>query len=191
MGSLAYFGQVLGRRADGLRLLIAAVMLMLAYEPMLIFDVGFQLSVGATTGLLLLGPWLGKLFNRVWLVGGDIRDSLAAQIAVWPILLITFGNLSVFAVLINGLILWLVPVIMGLGAVLAVAGVVWRPLGQVMGWVVYGPLTLMVRMIEWFGAKEWMNLVVEGVSWWWGWGYYLVLGGLLIKFYKYNRKNVK
>jgi len=191
MGSLAYFGQVLGRRADGLRLLIAAVMLMLAYEPMLIFDVGFQLSVGATTGLLLLGPWLGKLFDRVWLVGGDIRDSLAAQITVWPILLITFGNLSVFAVLVNGLILWLVPVIMGLGAVLGVAGVVWRPLGQVMGWVVYGPLTLMVRMIEWFGAKEWMSLVVEGVSWWWGWGYYLVLGWLLVKFYRYSRKNVK
>ena len=166
-------------------------MLMLAYEPMLIFDVGFQLSVGATTGLLLLGPWLGRLFDRVWLVGGDIRDSLAAQIAVWPILLITFGNLSVFAVLVNGLILWLVPVIMGLGAVLGVAGVVWRPLGQVMGWVVYGPLTLMVRMIEWFGAKEWMSLVVEGVSWWWGWGYYLVLGWLLVKFYKYNKKNVK
>ncbi len=181
MGSLAYFGQVLGRKADGVRMLLAAIMVMLLVEPYLIFDVGFQLSVMATAGLMFVGPILGKVFNRVWVIGGDIRDTVSAQIAVWPILLIVFGNLSVFAVLVNSLILFWVPIVMGLGAILGLAGLIFGQgligtvLGQVIGWLVYGPLTLMVKIIEGFGNKEWMSLVVENVSWWWGLGYYLVL----------------
>ena len=181
MGSLAYFGQVLGRKADGVRMLLAAIMVMLLVEPYLIFDVGFQLSVMATAGLMFVGPILGKVFNRIWVIGGDIRDTVSAQIAVWPILLIVFGNLSVFAVLVNSLILFWVPIVMGLGAILGLAGLIFGQglmgtvLGQVIGGLVYAPLTLMVKIIEGFGNKEWMSLVVEDVSWWWGLGYYLVL----------------
>ena len=181
MGSLAYFGQVLGRKADGVRLLIVAVMGMVVVEPRLIWDVGFQLSVMATSGLMFVGPVLNRVFKRVWLIGGDMRDTVAAQIGVWPILLITFGNLSVFAVVVNSLILWLVPVVMGLGGILAVGGLIWQPLGQVIGWLAYVPLALMVRVIEWFGDKAWMSWQVEGISWWWGLGYYLVLAGLLFR----------
>lgn len=181
MGSLIYFGQVLGRKADGVRLLIVAVMGMLVVEPMLIWDVGFQLSVMATSGLMFVGPLLETVFKRVWLVGGDMRDTVAAQIGVWPILLITFGSLSVFAVVVNSLILWLVPIVMGLGGILGIGGLIWQPLGQVMGWLAYVPLALMVRVIEWFGGQSWMSWQVEGISWWWGLGYYLVLAWLLIR----------
>ena len=181
MGSLIYFGQVLGRKADGVRLLIVAVMGMVAYEPRIIWDVGFQLSVMATSGLMFVGPLLETVFKRVWLVGGDMRDTVAAQIGVWPILLITFGNLSVFAVVVNSLILWLVPIVMGLGGILGIGGLIWQPLGQVMGWLAYVPLALMVRVIEWFGGQSWMSWQVEGISWWWGLGYYLVLAWWLIR----------
>ncbi len=181
MGSLIYFGQVLGRKADGVRLLIVAVMGMVAYEPRIIWDVGFQLSVMATSGLMFVGPLLETVFKRVWLVGGDMRDTVAAQIGVWPILLITFGSLSVFAVVVNSLILWLVPIVMGLGGILGIGGLIWQPLGQVMGWLAYVPLALMVRVIEWFGGQSWMSWQVEGISWWWGLGYYLVLAWWLIR----------
>jgi len=181
MGSLAYFGQVLGRKADGVRLLVVAVMVMVLFDPMIVWDVGFQLSIMATSGLMFIGPLLEKVFKRVWLIGGDMLDTVAAQIGVWPILLITFGNLSVFAVVVNSLILWLVPVVMGLGGVLAIMGLIWQPLGQVIGWLVYVPLTLIVRVIEWFGDKAWMSWQVEGLSWWWGLGYYLVIAGILIR----------
>jgi hypothetical protein len=50
-----------------------------------------------------------------------------------------------------------------------------------MGWLVYVPLALMVRVIEWFGGQSWMSWQVEGISWWWGLGYYLVLAGLLFR----------
>ena len=181
MGSLAYFGQVLGREADGIRLLTAASMVMILVDPMLVFDVGFQLSVAATAGLLFISPLLGKLFNRIWLVGKDVSESLSAQLAVWPILLITFGNLSVFSILVNSLILWLVPIIMNLGMVLALAGSVSMGLGQVVGWLVYGPLHLMVQVIKWFGSKTWMSFSVEmadvGIA---KYGWLVIYYGLLV-----------
>ena len=174
MGSLAYFGQVLGRQKDGLRLLVVAVMGMLLWQPLLIWDLGFQLSVTATLGLLLIGPFFCRL-KKIKLVGEGLADTLSAQIAVWPVLVISFGHMSLFGILVNSLILWLVPIIMYMGAGLAVVGMVSGGLGRVFGWLVYVPLTVMVRMIEWFGGQAWISFVVEGLNWWWGMGYYLVL----------------
>ena len=187
MGSLAYFGQILGKKGDGIRMLVTAGLVMILYNPLLIWDVGFQLSMAATAGLILISPLIDKLVGKIWLVGKDVSETLAAQIAVWPILLITFSQLSAFGILVNSLILWLVPIIMVLGAVLAGLGLVWLPLGQLVGWVTYGPLRLMVSIIKWFGSFSWMSWQIEGVGWWWGWGYYFVLAVGLRHFYKQKR----
>ena len=181
MGSLAYLGQVLGRKSDGVRLLLAAAGVMLWVEPSLVYDVGFRLSVAATAGLLLIAPLLGKVFDRVALIGKDLSETTAAQIAVWPILLTTFGQVSAFSILINGLILWLVPMIMVLGAVLAGAGLVLGPWAAPIGWLAYGPLHLMVGVISWFGGLSFVSWTVDLKasvigSFTWVFLYYLVLG---------------
>ena len=181
MGSLAYFGQVLGRKADGVRLLITAAGVMLLVKPELVWDIGFQLSVMATSGLLLIATELGKIFNRMGEIGKIMSETLVAQIGVWPILVINFGQMSVFAVLVNSLILWLVPVIMGLGAILAGIGWISIGLSQVVGWLVYVPLRWMVGIIEWFGKQSWISWEVGEISWWWGVGYYLVLGMIWLR----------
>ena len=145
MGSLAYFGQLLGKQAGGLRLLMLAALLMLVMEPLLIFDLGFQLSVGATSGLLLLGERMDKIFGRVPLVGKAMGETVSAQIMVTPILLLAFGKMNVFSILINSLILWLVPFIMLWGVILGVTQL------KIAAWLVYIPLTIMVRVITGFG----------------------------------------
>jgi len=137
--------------------------------------------VAATAGLLLIAPLLGKVFDRVALIGKDLSETTAAQIAVWPILLTTFGQVSAFSILINGLILWLVPMIMVLGAVLAGAGLVLGPWAAPIGWLAYGPLHLMVGVISWFGGLSFVSWTVDLKasvigSFTWVFLYYLVLG---------------
>jgi competence protein ComEC len=134
MGSLAYLAQALGRPAQTLRLLFLAAGVMLFINPLTVFDVGFQLSFLATLGLIVLCPRLQR-------VPAGVRESLAAQIFVWPILLYNFGQLMPFSILVNSLIVWLVPFIMLLGAAVAVSG--WL----VFGWLVYVPAHLMVKII--------------------------------------------
>jgi len=145
MGSLAFGGQILGRKTQGLRLLIAAIMIMLLVDPSIVLDIGFQLSVAATFGLIVLGPRLEPVLGRVWLVGKNLTETTSAQIMVWPIIVFYFGQMSAFSILVNSLILWLVPIIMALGAILALTGL------TPVAWLAYVPLTLMVRVIEFFG----------------------------------------
>lgn len=115
MGSLAYLGQALGRQAETLRLLLLTAVIMILISPLIIFDVGFQLSFLATLGLILLCPRLTR-------IPGMFRESLAAQIFVWPVLLLNFHQLNPFVILINGLIVWMVPYIMFFGTALAITG---------------------------------------------------------------------
>ena len=145
MGSLAFGGQIIGRKSEGLRLLIAAIMIMVLVNPSIIMDVGFQLSVAATFGLIFLSPRLEPILGRVWLIGKDLTETTSAQIMVWPIIVLYFGQMSAFSILVNSLILWLVPIIMALGFFLALTG------NQAVGWLTYVPLTIMVRVIEGFG----------------------------------------
>lgn len=145
MATCAYLGQLLGRQSNGWRLLMAAAMLMLLFEPLLLFDLGFQLSFSATAGLIILGKRLESIFGRIAVIGKAMAETMAAQIFVTPIIISVFGQVSVFSILVNSLILWLVAPIMVLGALLALTRL------QLVAWLAYVPLHLMVLIIEWFG----------------------------------------
>jgi competence protein ComEC len=82
----------------------------LAYNPQLIYSTGFQLSVAAVFGILLLTKPLRSLVERTLLrplksppgqVSNLICVSLAAQLATSPIIAATFEQVSVVGVLTN------------------------------------------------------------------------------------------
>ncbi|MBU1085706.1 ComEC/Rec2 family competence protein [Patescibacteria group bacterium] len=198
MGSLAFFGQIIGRKGDSMRLLLMAVMGMLLYKPILVWDVGFQLSVAATLGLMFISPLLKGVFDKIIFVGENMSETISAQIMVWPILMIYFNNLSLFSVVVNSLVLWLVPVLMTWGAILALVGLLFSGgwfsfLVKGVGWICYAGLTMMVRVIEWFGGQAWTSWPMkEGVvtssepwiNWWWAVGYYVVLSIIIWRYMK-------
>lgn len=121
MGSLAFAASALNRGAQAGWGLLLAGFAMLAIEPFLLFDIGFQLSFVATAGLLFLMPVFEdrfKLFARlkeVPLLGDGASTTIVAQAATLPILLANFGNLSIASILVNTIVLWTVPTIMFLG----------------------------------------------------------------------------
>lgn len=131
MAILVLAGEILGRERDALNTLGAAAALLLAAAPGLLFDLGFQLSVGATLGILLLaGPIQTWLAPRLALllpgraaagIAGGLAATLGAQAMVEPLSLHAFGVFSPIAPVANLMVVmfvgWLVP--MGLGAVVA------------------------------------------------------------------------
>jgi len=188
MGSLAYLGQMVGRKADGVRMLVISGGGMLLYNPIYLFDIGFQLSFLATLGLLLISTSFERFLGEIWLIGKDMSQTLSAQIMVWPILVINFHQMSVFSILVNSLILWLVPIIMNLGMGLALVGSISLGLGRIVGWLVYGPLHLMAEVINWFGSKTWMSFELDmGGGYWWLVAYYGILW-LVLKRFAYGKK---
>jgi competence protein ComEC len=84
--------------------------LVLAYNPQLVYSTGFQLSVAAVFGILLLTKPLKTLVERTLLrpfakppeqISNLISVSLAAQIATSPIVAATFDQVSVVGVFTN------------------------------------------------------------------------------------------
>lgn len=181
MGSLTYLAQFLGREKDAILCLLFAGAVMLLISPLMLFDIGFQLSFLATAGILFIYPKLqGRVF-RTPLLGEELRVTLAAQLGTLPILIFNFGQVSFLSPLINALVLPVVPLIMGLGAGLVAMGLLVQPLAQVAAWLVWVPLTYFVRLIEWFGGLPWVSFSVGKPSWGWLVGYYLVISLWVLK----------
>lgn len=89
-----------GRDVDGLSLWSLAQLLLFALDPLQLQNIGFQLSFGATWGLLVLAPHIKRLLERRWKASGATELaslSLGAQIATTPILLYHFGRVSLVA----------------------------------------------------------------------------------------------
>ena len=101
MAGLVMFARAVGRPAEARRVLVLAMLALLAADPFLVHSVGFLLSCGACAGIVIgSAPIAAKLRGPEW-----FRDALgvttAAQIGVAPVLLTTFGTLPLVALPAN------------------------------------------------------------------------------------------
>ena len=82
MAMLAASAFVLGLRQSPIRLLAIAVAALVLVDPLLVWSVGFWLSVGATAGVTAVGPWLAhRLPGPIWL-RTPVAVTLGAQVGV-------------------------------------------------------------------------------------------------------------
>ena len=145
MGGLTLAAYYSGRPADSRRLLWAAAFLMLLINPLLILDVGFQLSFAATLGLLYLPS---KLSQKRGLLGEYLIPTLVAAVATAPIILWHFGRVSWISPISNLLVLPFVPVIMELSAILILVGSISLSGARIVSWLLYPVLWYIVFVIR-------------------------------------------
>ncbi len=102
MAGFALVGGLLGRPRSTATLLGAAVLVLLVSNPILVWSVGFQLSVAATGGMVALA---GPLAERLaWLPGPVAMaagTTLSAQLGVSPLLLAYFHAVPLVTLLAN------------------------------------------------------------------------------------------
>ncbi|MCP3913403.1 MAG: ComEC/Rec2 family competence protein [Actinomycetia bacterium] len=93
MAGLALIGHHSGRSVSSPRLLALAFIGLVLIDPLLIRNVGFQLSVAASVGILALaGPIVARIPGPRWFAeAGGV--TVAAQVGVLPIQLAVFGGL--------------------------------------------------------------------------------------------------
>ena len=101
---------LLGRQVSPLHFMTTMLALVLAYNPQLVYSTGFQLSVAAVFGILLLTKPLKAFVERSLLrplerppaqLSNLVSVSLAAQLATSPIVAATFDQVSVVGVFTN------------------------------------------------------------------------------------------
>jgi len=189
MGALAMIGRAIGRNRTAVNGLGLAAAVMTAFNPLILRDIGFQLSVAATAGILLIGaPAGGWVVNRftsdtkpselnslVANVSDAVIITLGAQIATLPFLLYHFHSYPLISLLVNPFVLPVQPAAMILGGLAALVGIVWLPLGQFIGLAAWIPLVYTTRMVEWFAAFHGIGLINLHLNLWLATGIVLLL----------------
>ena len=192
MGSLYLWGKHLGRPTFAPASLAGAAILMTALNPLVLWDVGFQLSFAATVGLILYTDPLERgavrLLSRItsreqarrtvgWL-SEALLVTLAAQLTTTPLILYYFRRLSLVTLLTNLLILPVQPAVMIWGGLATLAGLVWLPAGRLLGWVAWLPLTYTIEAVRLTARAPYAWVDLARVEGWMVWGFYGLLGGV-------------
>ena len=149
MAGLSTTAFLLGRDRAPVRILAVAVTGLVLVDPLLVWSVGFWLSVGATLGVSAIGPWLAFRFDRIDRTGVfslPLGVTLGAQIGVMIPAVLVFGRLPLVSVPAN---LLAVPVA---GAVMLYG----MPAGLIAGWI---PVTAPVVMFPARLGTRWVDTV--------------------------------
>ncbi|HPI67301.1 MAG TPA: ComEC/Rec2 family competence protein [bacterium] len=132
MAGVFMYGQKIGRPTHSFNALLLTADLMLLINPkLLIFDLSFQLSFLALTGMIFLYPYLEKKttqFKNYWGLKSLIILTLSAQIFTWPLIAYNFNTVSLIAPLTNILVIPLIPIITALSMIMILIGLIYQPL---------------------------------------------------------------
>jgi competence protein ComEC len=189
MGGVSIFAIRLGRRQSGLNSLAFVAAVMALFDPMILWDVGFQLSFMATLGLVLYAEPLADrftVFASRWLplasarklaqpVGEYLLFTLAAQATTLPLMLYYFQQLSPVSLLANPLALPAQPPLMVLGGLAALLGSVYLPLGRLAATLAWPWIVYTIRILELLARAPAAALNVGRVSPWLVLGFYVLL----------------
>lgn len=119
MWALVLVAGYLGRSTVALVSLAFAVAVMVAIDPSLLWDLGFQMSVCGTVSIVALATPLARRFTRIPTPFRQARCvTVAAQVGTLPVVISGFHTVAVWGPLANMLVLPLLPALIILGFVL-------------------------------------------------------------------------
>lgn len=142
-----------GRKFHPVTLLCFAATVTVMIEPSNVWgNVGWMLSFAAFAGVMLVAPILtAYLFGKekVPFIAQLFIETTSAQLVTLPIIAMTFGTVSVIALLANLLVLPLIPFTMLLTFITGLVGFVAPAIQMIVAWPTQAVLDVIVRVIEW------------------------------------------
>ena len=149
MAAVTALGLALGRGAAAANGLGGAVAAMLIADPRNATDVGFQLSVAATGGLIAWQRPLAERFLRLpQLLGDALAATIAASAPTIPIVAAVFGRISLISPLANLVAVPLFAPIMSFGAATAAVGAIDPSASWPLAMAAYASAFALRRVVE-------------------------------------------
>ncbi|MEO5975287.1 MAG: ComEC/Rec2 family competence protein [Ilumatobacteraceae bacterium] len=178
MAAMSAFGFARGLKVSPKNLLAFAVIVLIVVDPMLVWSIGFLMSVGATTGLIGIAPILSRELMQlrvpVWFAQ-PLSITIGAQLGVMPISLVVFHSAPVIGILANLLAVPVAGFVMLAGLPL---GLLSAALPEQLTAFVMWPIVLAVRWVWWvaviaervsppgvFNCVGWVAVVVSAIAW--------------------------
>ncbi|MEI8166560.1 MAG: ComEC/Rec2 family competence protein [Chloroflexales bacterium] len=189
MSSIAAVGRATERQSEPWRLLFGGCWLISLADPHTLWDLGFQLSALATGSLFAFAKpverWLAPKRPFCWPLMAPLTEALtatlAAQVLTLPLILYQFGNLSIVAPLANVLLVPMVPYAMLFCTLALVGGLIWLPLGQLLGPLAWLPLAWLSEGARLLAAPRWAATQVPVFPLWVLLAFYVVVAVLWLR----------
>jgi competence protein ComEC len=168
---------LLGRLGYGrvaiLRWLLIAALILFVHNPLVLKDLGFQLSFAAAWGIIVLSPKirLWRVFKNIpGLLRLAITGALAAQIAILPLLITAFHRLSLISLIANLVVMLIIGSVFELGliaVILSFISVFAAPFFQVSLWLLQLTNSVLARL----ALLPWAEVLVikPGLLFWLSW----------------------
>lgn len=152
MISTVIIGKTYNRYINNLNILAVSAFILLLYNPLLITDVGFQLSYLAVAGLVVLQPvvYAWFIFNNKWIdkLWALCSVSIAAQVITFPLSAFCFHQFPVYFLFSNLFIV--IPT-----AVIMYSGIFYLLIPQIpfisagLAWILEKTILLMNYVLAW------------------------------------------
>lgn len=165
MGFGALIALVTQRKVKPLGSLLVAATLLLLFNPLWIWDLGFQLSFLATLGLLVTVPPITKRLD--WLppaIAFLIAIPLAASLWTLPLQLYVFGIIAPYSTLANIIAAPLISLISIGGFISALAAVFYATAGSAIAWLLNYPTQLLITIVQLFNQLPGNSIAVGTIS---------------------------
>ena len=177
---------LLWRAYDLINIVLFSALIILAINPLNLFDIGFQLSFAAVLLLVLMLPVIdfrvqGRIWRKAWtprsrwqkrslwtieLIVFAIIMSFAATAGTWPIIAYYSNYLSTASIPANALVVPLVVPLTAAGILALTLGYIWIPLGYIAALPCKGMLALMLGIVTKLGGFPWSALSVHSPPRW-------------------------
>ncbi|RCX16635.1 competence protein ComEC [Anaerobacterium chartisolvens] len=144
-------GRIAMRESDAAASISLAGILMLLFNPYTLFDVGFQLSFGATLSLMLFHKSIKKWVDSKYIpefLKEVFAGTLAAQAGVLPITAFYFNKVSVISIISNILVVPLTGIITVVGFITVLLGQISLALAELLGYFNCALLTFILYVTK-------------------------------------------
>ena len=167
MASIALIARAARRENDGVRALLLVGALMVLYNPdQVLFSVSFHMSFLATLGLLICSPIIERNITFVpdrFQVRGIVAATFSTQVFLLPYLAYSIGEASIIGILANILVLPIVPIAMGLGALITVITLVIGTAASILTPIAYLPLFLIISIAKYLSLVPYAAVLLPEI----------------------------
>lgn len=163
MGSISLFARQIGRRNAGLNALASVALIMALLNPLVLWDVGFQLSFFATLGIILYAEPFSNFTENIIsrfskndmstftkIINENFVLTVAAQLTTIPIMAYHFHRISLISFVANPFILPVQPLVMIIGGLSVFISLIIYPIGQIIAWFAWAFAAYTIRVVEFF-----------------------------------------
>ncbi len=207
---IAFLGKLAARHSQPLNVLALAALVILAWNPSDLFDVGTQLSFLAVMGILVSARWIAPFFHPDVLapdesqlenrfqkvfqaVGNFLWRYLGLMLGIWlftsPLIAARFHLISPIGMLLNCFLVPLVVLVLWSGYLLLFVGGLLPMAAVIFAVPLSAGLTFLLKAVQWGAGLRLGHVYVAGPPDWWLAGYYLCLACLCVFRPRISRPN--